>query len=267
MRGQIPKKIHYCWFGGKPLSDEAKRNIESWRKYCPDYEIIRWDENNFDVNSNQYVREAYSAAKWAFVTDYVRLFVLYNNGGIYMDTDVELVAPLDCFLKHDAFSGFESNSSISTCIMACKKRFKLFGELMDYYDDKHFSREDGSLNMTTNVSIITDICRKHGFVSNNKLQNIDGFVLYPSDVFCPKDPNSGIIHMTDSTVAIHHFAGSWLNKDALKLVALRERLCRKYNSKVGIILYKTVYVPYRFYIHVRMHGFKGALLELTNKKS
>ena len=117
----IPKIIHYCWFGGKPLSPMARRCIDSWKKYCPDYQIKRWDETNFDLNSCTYIREAYEAKKWAFITDYVRLCVMYNYGGIYMDTDVEVLKNLDCFLSEKAFSGFESVDRIPTGIMASEK--------------------------------------------------------------------------------------------------------------------------------------------------
>ena len=122
----IPKIIHYCWFGGKNLPPLAKRCIASWKKYLPDYEIKEWNESNFDINCCDYVREAYQAKKWAFVTDYVRLFVLVNEGGIYMDTDVEVIGSLDYFLENEAFSGLENSSYISTGIMASERNFKLF---------------------------------------------------------------------------------------------------------------------------------------------
>lgn len=251
MKNNIPKKIHYCWFGGKPLPEEAKKCISSWKKYCPDYEIIEWNENNFDLESNAYVKEAYSAKKWAFVTDYVRLFAMYNYGGVYMDTDVELVGSLDDFLKHQAFSGFESSKDIPTGIMACKKGFTLFKEFLDYYKDRHFITDDGSFDLTTNVSIITNICEKYGLKRNNTLQNINGFILYPSDVFCPKNYLTGEIKRTKNTIAIHHFSGSWLDNGAIKLKKIRNGLCAKYGKKVGTLLYNTLYVPYRFYVHVK----------------
>ena len=264
MSKKIPKIIHYCWFGNKPLSDDAKKCIESWKKYCPDYEIIEWNENNFDINSNMYVREAYDAEKWAFVTDYVRLYALHNCGGVYMDTDVELIAPIDKFLIHDAFSGFESSGKITTGIMSCRKGFNLFSEFIEYYNERHFLVDDGSYDLTTNVEIITNICRKYGFVENNKLQNINGFALYSSDVFCPKNNSTGVIHKTENTVAIHHFAGSWLDNDKIKLRNLRKKLCRKYGENIGNILYKTIYVPYRFYVHVNTQGIKKTMREVFN---
>ena len=130
----IPKIIHYCWFGGNPLSDLAQKCIDSWKKYCPDYEIKEWNESNFDLNSCDYVREAYQAKKWAFVTDYVRLYAMVTEGGIYMDTDVEVIRPLDSFLSNRAFSGFEDETNIPTGIMACEKGFPLFEELLEEYN-------------------------------------------------------------------------------------------------------------------------------------
>ena len=162
----IPKKIHYCWFGGNPLPEETKIYIESWKKYCPDYEIIEWNEKNFDLNCNIYIQEAYQAKKWAFITDYVRLYVMYNYGGIYMDTDVEVIKSLDPYLNNKAFSGFETFTDIPTGIMASEKGFPLFKEFLDYYKDRHFIMNDGSYDMTTNVVIITNICKKYGLKTN-----------------------------------------------------------------------------------------------------
>lgn len=210
---RIPKIIHYCWFGGNPLPELAVRCIESWKRFCPDYEIRRWDESNFDLNCCRYVREAYDARKYAFVTDYVRLYALTGVGGIYMDTDVELVKPLDGFLHHQAFSGFEDETRIPTGIMACEKGFALFGYLLDHYDDARFLREDGTPDTTTNVETITAMCLERGFVPNNQFQILDGFALYPRDVFCPVDHQTKNLRTTENTVAIHWFAGSWWNPE------------------------------------------------------
>lgn len=253
----IPKKIHYCWFGGKPLPDDVKRYIETWKKYCPNYEIIEWNENNFDINSNTYVKEAYESKKWAFITDYVRLFVMYNYGGIYMDTDVELLKNLDNFLKHKAFSGFESSTDIPTGIMASEKDFPLFKEFLDYYNNRHFILDDGKLDMTTNVKIITNICKKYGFIKNNKYQEINGFALYPSEFFCPKD--STTLKLTDNTVAIHHFAGSWLSDEAKKRKELLQKLCNKFGNKFGEFLFNSVFLPYRLFSNIKENGIAKSI--------
>ena len=217
----IPKTIHYCWFGGKPLPELAQKCIESWKKYCPDYEIKRWDETNFDLNYNDYVREAYEAKKWAFVTDVVRLYALVNYGGIYMDTDVEVLKPLDEFLKYEAFSGFESDTYIPTGIMACEKGQKLFAELLREYDNIHFLISNGKYDETTNTIRITNTCLKYGLVQNNKPQTINGFKLFPKDYFCPKDLSTRQVYLTKNSYTIHHFDGSWMNDGEKLMIELR----------------------------------------------
>ena len=209
----IPKIIHYCWFGGKALPVLAEKCIESWKKYCPDYKLMLWNESNFDLNSNAYVREAYDAKKFAFVTDYVRLWALYNYGGIYMDTDVEVLKPLDRFLGHQAFSGFESFDRVPTGIMASEQFGEWVARELEYYQGRHFLKEDGSSDMTTNVTIITNNLVKEGFKLNNTYQEHNGIVtMYPCEYFCPKDYKSKeLVFFTENTHAIHHFSGSWLS--------------------------------------------------------
>ncbi len=242
----IPKVIHYCWFGGNPLPKLAKKCIKSWKKYCPDYEIIRWDESNFDVSAAPlYVRQAYEAKKWAFVTDYVRLYAMTTYGGIYMDTDVEVIKPLDGFLRHQAFSGFQSPKEIPTGIMASEKDFPLFEEFLKYYDTASFYNEDGSLNMITNVVIMTDICLQRGLLQNGQYQKIDGFELYPSEYFCAKNFYTGIQKITPNTYSIHHFDSSWFNKD--QKANKRKRWREKF---VEAIIYNIRYAPNRILIMV-----------------
>jgi len=220
----IPKTIHYIWFGGKPLPEDAQRCIDSWKKFCPDYEIKRWDESNFDLSCCKYVQEAYQAKKWAFVSDYVRLWALVNYGGVYMDTDVEVLKNLDPFLSHHAFSGFESPDAIPTGIMACEKGFPLFKQLLDDYADRHFLRPDGSMDLTTNVVTITRLCLDMGLMLNNSYQEIDGFALYPNDWFCPKSHETGRIDLTDNSVTIHHFSGSWVEPVEKRLLDERRAI-------------------------------------------
>ena len=213
----IPKIIHYCWFGGNPLPPLAKKCLRSWKKYCPEYQIKKWSEENFNIESAPtYVRQAYEAKKWAFVTDYVRLYALVKYGGIYMDTDVEVLKKLDKFLCHKAFSGFEDGIHIPTGIMACEKGFPLFNEFLSFYDTANFYNQEGKPAYVTNVTIITDICLSKGFQGNNKYQEIEGFALYPRDVFCPVSYHTGLLEKTKNTVTIHWFAGSWHNQEQRK---------------------------------------------------
>ena len=152
----IPKIVHYCWFGKGEKPKLAQKCIASWKKYLSDYEFIEWSEDNFDITSIKYVEEAYICKKYAFVTDYVRLYALYNIGGIYMDTDVEVLTDYDMFLHHKAFSGFESDGNVPTGMMAAEKGNKWIGDLLKYYNDKLFIHDDGSYNLTTNTTIITN---------------------------------------------------------------------------------------------------------------
>ena len=213
----IPKVIHYCWFGRSEMPPLAKKCIKSWKKYCPDYEIKEWNEENFDINLIPYVEEAYKAKKYAFVADVARLYAIYTVGGIYLDTDVEVLKPLDPFLKHLAFGGFEDGIHVSTGIMASEKGAKWAKENLDYYNGRHFVREDGSFDITTNVTTITNYMLKYGLRQDNTYQDFPGLcTMYPKDFFCPKSYFDLKIYKTDNTVTIHHFAASWHTKEENK---------------------------------------------------
>lgn len=214
----IPKVIHYCWFGRGQMPKLALKCIESWKKYCPDYEIKEWNEDNFDLDMYPYVREAYDARKFAFVTDVVRLYALYHEGGIYMDTDVEVIKPLDSLLQYDAVSGFESPTQIPTGLMACRDGQPLFKELLDEYNGIHFRRPDGTLDTTTNVIRISNTCKKYGLRLDNTLQTVRGFTLLPKDYLCPKSYKTGEIELTGNTLCIHHFSGSWVQNNKAKRI-------------------------------------------------
>lgn len=210
----IPKVIHYCWFGGKPKPDLAEKCIKSWKKVCPDFEIVEWNENNFDLsNVPDYVWQAMQAGRWAFVSDYVRLRALTERGGVYMDTDVELVKPLNPFLHHQAFAGFERVDGIQTGLLACEKGFPLFQEFLHHYDTASFLLPDGTLDTTTNVEVLTGLCLKHGLVCNDRLQTVAGLTIYPREIFCPVDFETRLLHKTRKTVAIHWFSGSWQTEE------------------------------------------------------
>lgn len=206
----IPKKIHYCWFGCNPLPKMAQKCIASWRKFLPDYEIKEWNESNFDLDMFPYVREAYDNRKFAFVTDVVRLYALYHEGGIYMDTDVEVLKSLDRFLFHTAFSGFESYVNIPTGIMASEKGGAFCKDNLDYYNGRHFVKQDGSFDMTTNVVTITNYMLPRGLKQDNTYQDFPNLVtFYPKDYFCPIDQVTKRLKLTENTYTIHHFSGSW----------------------------------------------------------
>lgn len=253
----IPKKIHYCWFGGNPLPKMAQECIASWKKHCPDYEIIEWNESNFDINCCDYVREAYEAKKWAFVSDVARLYVLVNHGGIYMDTDVEVIKSLDDILLYEAVSGFESNNRVPTGLMACVKGQSFFYELLHDYDNAHFRKEDGSFDLTTNVIRITNTFLKYNLKLNNTLQTINGVTLFPYDYFCPKDFETGIVTTTKNTYVIHHFDGSWLSEEN-KFFIESKRKYSKFLSK------KTALHVLQFISIVKFRGFTAGIIETKN---
>lgn len=225
----IPKKIHYCWFGGNPLPDNVKKFIATWKKYCPDYEIIEWNESNFNIHSMPYVEEAYKSRKWAFVSDVARLNALVSEGGIYMDTDVEVVRSLDSLLENKSFLGFEGTQYIATNMMGCEPQHPFFKQFLDSYSSRRFIREDGSLDQTTNVEEITKRLQNLGFVLNGKEQEIDGIHIYPTDRFSPYDYITGLLRKTPNTYSIHWFDKSWIKQSGF-----RTKIAQWYHRLVGI---------------------------------
>ncbi|MBP7510107.1 MAG: glycosyl transferase, partial [Prolixibacteraceae bacterium] len=206
------KVIHYCWFGKNPKPKLILKCIESWKKYCPDYEIKEWNEDNFDVNCCNYVKEAYAARKWAFVSDYCRFYVLYHYGGIYLDTDVELLKPLDKLSEN--FVGFESKNRVNSGLIRGAVSGDIICKLMlDSYKESSFLNPDGSLNLLTVCDRETDILCAHGMKKDNTLQIIDGTTVYPSEYFNPMDLTTEKIKPTNKTVSIHHYAASWVSKN------------------------------------------------------
>jgi len=252
----IPKTIHYCWFGKGQKSELAEKCIKSWKEYCKDYQIKEWNEENFDINSNEYVRQAYEAKKYAFVTDYVRLYALYTEGGIYMDTDVEVLKPLDAFLNHKAFSSFENNNMIPTGILAGEKENIWIKDLLDEYTNLKFLDKNGKMDLTTNVVRITNLTKqKYDLKLESSFQELkDGIVtIYPFDYFCPKDWETGNINLTDNTHAIHHFAGSWHTDKEKKRNEKSKLKLAKYIKKYGEVKGKKIFKTRQNIVYVVMH--------------
>lgn len=212
----IPKIIHYCWFGKGEMPDMAKRCIDSWHFYMHEYEYKLWNEDNFDVNSVPYVKEAYESKKYAFVTDYVRLFALFKEGGIYMDTDVEILKPLDALLPLTGFTGYEGSKTLPpvTGIMASEAGGEWVKEQLDAYSGIHFINQDGTMDTTTNTKRISRIMRENGFVQNGEYQVYKGMHIFPVDYFCPRQ-STGEYFLSENTYCDHHFMGSWDNESGM----------------------------------------------------
>lgn len=238
----IPKKIHYCWFGGKPLNQLGKKCLASWKKYFPDYEIIEWNESNFDINCCQYVKEAYDAKKWAFVSDYARFKILYEQGGIYFDTDVEVIKPFDDILAKGNFMGCEREAGdVAPGLgLGVNPGLGLIKEILNDYEKDSFINIDGSLDLTTIVTRTTDILKKHGLKDVNEIQNVAEINIYPREYFCPIDMTTGKIEVTPNTYSIHRYAGSWESKENLFRGRVYRFINRVFGKKVADYVRKLV---------------------------
>lgn len=255
----IPKIIHYCWFGNEEMSERDKKNVEGWRKLNPDYQIIQWNESNYDINKNVYMSECYSIPKMGFVPDYARIDIIYNYGGFYFDTDVELKKPLDSLLNEKCVMGFEKYNSVNHGHgFAAEKKNPIIKELLDFYEGIHFINSDGSLNMTASPIYITQILVKHGLKLNGKEQYVDGAHIYPTDVFCPKDYLTGRIVPSSNTIGIHHFNLSWMDKEDIKKmneIGELSKVCGEFLAR-NLVDFKYAYVD---------NGLPGLILTLSKK--
>lgn len=219
----IPKTIHYCWFGGNPLPDLAQKCIASWKKFCPDYEIKEWNESNYDVRKIPYISQAYDAKKYAFVSDYARFDILYEYGGVYLDTDVEILKPFDEIIKYGPFCAIEQPGYIAPGLgMATPAAIPIFREILDSYQADVFINKDGSFNLKTVVTRVSDIFKKYGFSNKAEIQEIAGLRIYPTEYFCPKN-YFGETNLTENTYSIHHFNASWQDINKISGLALIRR--------------------------------------------
>lgn len=230
------KTIHYCWFGKNPLPEKAIKCINSWKKYCPGYEIVEWNETNFDVNTCSYIKEAYDAKRWAFVSDYARFWILYKYGGLYFDTDVELIKPIDDLISVGPFMGAEPYDK-GTCRIAAglglyaEPGDKIYQEVIEHYQGLHFRIAEGIYNDETIVTYITNIAKKHGYKGDGSLEKIGDITIYPPDFFCPMDMNTGELTITENTRSIHWYTASW--KDNVE-IAIHEKAVEIYTKHPGM---------------------------------
>lgn len=218
----IPKVIHYCWFGRNPLPASAKKCIDSWREFLPDYEIKEWNEDNFDVNAIPYTQQAYEAKKYAFVSDYARFWILYHEGGLYFDTDVEVVGNMDKIVERGPFMGIEQGASWNGKPMVApglglgvEAGHPFYQKMLQVYCDKNYLNEDGSYNNMTIVSYTTQELYANGMKPSEDIQEVEGIWIYPSDFFCPMDSTTGIVTKTERTVSVHHYDCSWMDHNSM----------------------------------------------------
>lgn len=228
----IPKKIHYCWFGRNKLPLKARKCIESWKKFCPDYEIIEWNEDNYDVNQNPYTTFTYENKKYAFLSDYARLQIIYQEGGIYFDVDVEVVRPVDDLLHHSAFFGFETEQFINTGIgFGAEKENGIIKAMIKEYDQLL-----GGTKGTIGCPILNTIAlKKRGLILNGEKQTIEDAVIYPVSYFNPYDDPTGKLNLSDQTYSIHWFAKSWMSKK----VIFKSKIMKPIHRILGINFFNT----------------------------
>ncbi len=227
----IPKKIHYCWFGKNDKTKAMQKCIDSWKRYCPDYEIIEWNEDNFDCSCIPFVKEAYDAKKWAFVADYARLWVIYEHGGIYLDTDVELIKSLDEFLELDAYMGFQGTEYVNTGIgFGAEKGNPVIYDILRDYHDRHTPDANGDWSLIACPHLNTRVLEKHGLIRNGEKQTVDGVTIFPCEYFDPKDSETYITTITENTHSIHHYDATWKSKGAVvkhKIISLCVKIIGK----------------------------------------
>ncbi len=222
----IPRVIHYCWFGGKPLPRQARKYIASWRRFFPGYEIKEWNETNYDVNCVPYMREAYAVGKYAFVSDYVRFDILYRYGGLYFDTDVEVIRGMEDIVECGAFLGMEKETWVNPGLaMGTEAGNNLYKEMLNHYATLHYTKDT-----ITMVVLITDILKQHGFVPTNAPQQVCGNWIYPNDYFNPLDDATGRMRKTQNTRSIHWYAKTWVDNYG----SLRNRATRWVHRFFGV---------------------------------
>lgn len=217
----IPKVIHYCWFGHSPLPPKAKKCIKSWKKHLPDYEIKEWNEDNFNVNIIPYTTEAYKAKKYAFVSDYARFWILYSHGGIYFDTDVEIIKSIDDIIATGPFMGCENeykkgatNLGVNPGLgIGVPPGFALYKQLLELYSTLTFVYTiKESISIKTIVDYTTELLVANGLENKPGIQFVNGIYIYPAEYFCPINVITKRLHITPNTRTIHHYAATWMDK-------------------------------------------------------
>lgn len=246
----IPKIIHYCWFGHNNMPELAIKCIESWKRFLPDYEIKEWNESNFDINMIPYTKEAYKLKKYAFVSDYARFWILYHYGGLYFDTDVEVIRPIDDIILQGAFMGCENAIQKETTTLAvahdlgcnpglglgCNPGLLFYKEMLDLYAKTPFLMNNGTLNLKTIVEYTTEQLSLHGLKNTNEIQHVTDIYIYPKEYFCPIDYRTNKCEITSNTRTIHHYVGSWQTPLSKIYHFLEIKLGKRITSNISIII-------------------------------
>lgn len=237
----IPKIIHYFWFGDNEIPQKDQRNIATWRKYCPDYEIKLWNEKNYALPDVKYVQDAARMKKWGHVCDYARLDVLYRYGGIYFDTDVEVLKSFDELLCFKGFIGFENEKNVNTGqgIGAEAGNITVKG-MMDAYRSRNFILEDGSCDLTPCPEINTLYLLEKGLIQNNTRQTIEEMEVFPTEYFCPKHILTGKITITKNSYSIHHFEGNWFDPEKKKKMRRSEKIRNILGMRFGNMVINSI---------------------------
>lgn len=226
----IPKIIHYCWFGGAEKSKLIEKCIDSWKKYCPDWQIIEWNESNFDVNTNLFCAQAYSNKKWAFVSDYARFDILNRMGGVYMDTDVEILKPIDCFLENSLFAGHETDEWVAPgLILGSVPNHPILQSVLEAYSQNAFLNEAGNEVHTTVGQYFTVALNQHGIQLNGKCQKVNGAAIYSKEYFCPLDDATGVMTKTENTYTVHWYSKTWIDPK----IRIRTKITRVFHRLFG----------------------------------
>ncbi len=212
----IPKVIHYCWFGHKPILAEAKKCINSWKRFFPDYEIKEWNESNFDIHIAPFVYEAYKLKKWAFVSDYARLWIMYHYGGLYFDTDVEVIKDMSPIIKNGPFMGCELEYDVPGMLInlglgcGAYPKMNVYRDLLDFYNKSHIIKKSGIVRLVTIVKIATDYFKSKGVLQCLDIVKAEGVTIYPTEYFCPMNYGTRKMTITEKTYTIHHYSATWL---------------------------------------------------------
>ena len=270
----IPKIIHYCWFGGNPLPELAQKCIASWKEYCPGYQIIEWNESNFDINLSEYTKGAYKEKKWAFVSDYARFWILYRFGGIYMDTDVELIKPIGDLIGKGAYMGCEpalqnmkENDRLAGLKyfvnpglgLAAPAHHPFYKEVLECYNARSFYNAVGEIDLMTVVQTTTILLKKYGYRDSSKPERISDLTIYPVDYFCPMNYFTGEIHMTSNTRSIHHYTASWHSEEERKQMKLLQKFNLLFGKRIGQRIWRIFTLPSRVKHKIQTLGLKGTV--------